>query len=293
MLIRYRHWPAVLALALLCLSCAPTVMVKYSPRPSAEAGAKRRIAFVQAAGTSAAKLQRAGQKLEICLINHFTQTPGFVVVERREIDAVLRESAFSLQAVVDERSACKAGRLLAADAIVLLKLSAVQVSTQRHELHQYLDGHASANAKMIDVETGQILASAPGEAYVSVLNRYSTPAEAEDLLVRKLAQHIAESLRPESAGRTLTLETSPNPDVRAGVRFAQEGLWEEAVAAWQELLSKRPDHAVAHYNLGIVKAAMGDAAAGRKHLERAVEVQPSKRLYLRALAAAKQARSEQ
>lgn len=268
-------------------------MVKYSPRPSAEAGAKRRIAFVQAAGTSAAKLQRAGQKLEICLINHFTQTPGFVVVERREIDAVLRESAFSLQAVVDERSACKAGRLLAADAIVLLKLSAVQVSTQRHELHQYLDGHASANAKMIDVETGQILASAPGEAYVSVLNRYSTPAEAEDLLVRKLAQHIAESLRPESAGRTLTLETSPNPDVRAGVRFAQEGLWEEAVAAWQELLSKRPDHAVAHYNLGIVKAAMGDAAAGRKHLERAVEVQPSKRLYLRALAAAKQARSEQ
>ena len=271
--------------ALAACSCTSTVTVKYAPLAGTHAGEKRKIAFVMRA--DAARTDHAARKLESYLVDQATKFPDIVVLERRHIDAALNEAALSLSAIVDESSALRVGKLLAADAIVLVELTSVQVRNQRHEMQHYFDGHANASAKAIDVETGQILSAAREAAQVSLLSRYATQAEAQDLLLRKLAEKFAASLRPDVKPLKLTLQNAPQEQIRTGVRFAQEGLWEEAVEAWTELLAAQPDHAVAHYDLGIVMAAMGQRDDARLHLERAAKLCPSERLYLRAYAAAK------
>ena len=271
--------------ALAACSCTSTVTVKYAPRAGTHAGEKRKIAFVMRA--DAPHKDYAARKLESYLVDQATKSPGIVVLERRHIDAALNEAAFSLSAVVDESSALRVGKLLAADAIVLVELTSVQVHNRLHELQYYFDGHANASAKAIDVETGQILSAAREAAQVSVLSRYSTHAEAQDLLLRKLAEKFVESLRPDVKPLKLTLQNARQEQIRAGVRFAQEGLWEEAIEAWNQLLAAQPDSAAAHYNLGIVMAAMGNRDDARLHLERAAKLCPSERLYLRAYADAK------
>lgn len=274
---------AVLLLSALSVSCTSTVTVQYTPRATV-GGPKRRIAVVQKAGEESRGLADNVRELESGLVESLTRGQRFIVLERREIATVLQETAFSLTAIVDERSACEAGKLLAADAIVLLELTGVSLVNQRHEIHHYLDGHASASAKMIHVETGQILVAAREEAYVSVIERYSTIAEARDLLLHKLAKQVATVLQPQAAKHTVLLERTANPRLRDGVRFAQEGLWEEAAEVWESLVEESPDDAVAHYDLAIANRVLGDAVGEREHLKRAIALRPSKRLYLRALA---------
>ncbi len=273
-------WPFVLALV--SVGCSTTVTVRYVPRPAP--GPTRRVAVVS---KRSERFARGQNKLEARLIDRLSRSGRFVVLERKEIDAVLRESSFSLRAVVDERTAVSAGKLLAADAIVLLSLTSEQLGVQRHEVSEYIDGHASAAVKLIDVRTGRILAAASREAYVSVIERYSTFAEARHLLLDKLADRLAAALQPEAAARTLDLEKTANGEVREGVRFAQSGLWEEAAAAWAERLKRAPDDAAAHYNLAMAQRVLGDSEEELKHLRAAVRLRPSKRLYLRALAEAK------
>jgi len=282
---------AAAALAMACASCSSTVIVNYSPRPLGD-GPERRIVFAQRGVPGKARYATEAGKVEGRLIALFTKSPGFVVLERRETDAILRETAFSLSAIVDENSAVEAGRLLAADTIVLFQLTAVQTRFQRHEVHEYIDGHASGNAEMIDVETGRILAASREEAYVSVIERYSTYAEARDLLLRKLADQLAAALQAGGKPKTVPLKSTSHPQVRNGIRFAQEGLWEEAVAAWAKVVQAAPNDAAAHYNLGRGHEALGDPDQALEHLTLAAELDPSERLYLKALAEAKRAAAQ-
>ena len=93
--------------------------------------------------------------------------------------------------------------------------------------------------------------------------------------------------QPHAAEVTVALQTTANARLREGIRFAQEGLWEEAADTWNKLIGQAPENAAAHYNLGMARRVLGDPVGEREHLEQAVALRPSERLYLRALARAK------
>jgi tetratricopeptide (TPR) repeat protein len=61
----------------------------------------------------------------------------------------------------------------------------------------------------------------------------------------------------------------------AGLLLSRERRFREAAAAFEAVLAQVPDHAAAHYELGVLEAGpLGNPAQAREHLRRALEAEP-------------------
>jgi curli biogenesis system outer membrane secretion channel CsgG len=90
-----------------------------------------------------------GRYLAERLTTRLSQTPGFNVVERRRIAAVLAELRLELSDLFRADGARQLGRALGAEAIVVGTLSD-------------LGSHVDVDVRVIDAETGAVLAGAEG-----------------------------------------------------------------------------------------------------------------------------------
>ncbi|WP_207482446.1 methyltransferase domain-containing protein [Arenibaculum pallidiluteum] len=84
---------------------------------------------------------------------------------------------------------------------------------------------------------------------------------------------------------------APAPDQAAAIDAANAlfsaGDTEGAVAAYRDLLARRPSSPQAWQNLGVVAAALGDAGASARHIARALRIAPDYDLALRNLVEAR------
>jgi tetratricopeptide (TPR) repeat protein len=67
----------------------------------------------------------------------------------------------------------------------------------------------------------------------------------------------------------------PSLNINLGAALAQAGRTEDAIAALNEAIARRPDSADAHANLGNVLAARGDWAAARREYQEALRLDPN------------------
>lgn len=81
------------------------------------------------------------------LTTRLARTGEFQVIERSRLETALKELNLAASGVIDEATAARAGRVLGAEAVVTGTLTR-------------LDGKFEINARMIDAETGNILAAA-------------------------------------------------------------------------------------------------------------------------------------
>ena len=80
----------------------------------------------------------------------------------------------------------------------------------------------------------------------------------------------------EALLRTLAASATPHPDALQllGLTLCRQGRLEEGVRALDEAIAKRPDHAAAHFNRAQAYAGLGQLAAARADLERALAIKP-------------------
>jgi curli biogenesis system outer membrane secretion channel CsgG len=173
----------------LCASALSLLVVAGALFPiSAFAGDKRRVAvmpFEYGAVTTSVGTVDVGKGINSLLITKLVQDGTYSVVDRQMLDAILKEQNLSVSDRADPSTACKIGKLLSVDAMIVVTVtqmgvdarsSAVSVQSVGMGYIPYVGSLPSlgtfrskkANAKVgidariIDVNTGEILATANG-----------------------------------------------------------------------------------------------------------------------------------
>lgn len=106
----------------------------------------------------------------------------------------------------------------------------------------------------------------PPEAYVGAF-----AARLPDFLV----PHIV----PTRYTKNIEFASGGGSDNKRGLELAKAAAWEQAQKAFAQGLAGDPNNAALHYNLAITHEALGDLDGARTEYEKALMLQPGKKLY--------------
>jgi len=159
-----RYLPLALVTAVLlstgCFSAAQLGMPSnYAKSPVFETKALWRTAVLPPTGAIPGLSQ--GQGIYDYAGMALLRTGRFTVVDRSAVDQILREQEFSYSGVVDQATAVQLGRLLGAEAVMMVSITSVFHDEFWSDTPEQRD--AELHVKIISVETSEILYTAVGQ----------------------------------------------------------------------------------------------------------------------------------
>lgn len=135
--------PVVFLVAALGAGCGtPTIRFSVTERAGTDVGEIRRVA-VAPFDCDAGSIQEAGRAASDLAVARLSQGGVFEVVERSQIERILREQAMQLEGVVNDQTAVRVGNLLGVDAMVYGSVVGDYRETPSQE------------ARKVQVDTGQ------------------------------------------------------------------------------------------------------------------------------------------
>ncbi|HDQ99054.1 MAG TPA: hypothetical protein ENN51_02030 [candidate division WOR-3 bacterium] len=162
---------ALLLLPCLLLSAGcvmtPAQMAAFGPRlnyaksPGFDAQPTWRTAVLPPTASSALEAAPTGGLYDYASMA-LMRTGRFTVVDRSAVDRLLAEQEFSYSGVVDPSSAARLGKMLGAEAVMLITVNAVKHDPFFDNSPEYRD--AQLHVKIISVETTEMLYSSLGES---------------------------------------------------------------------------------------------------------------------------------
>ncbi|HEY9840215.1 MAG TPA: CsgG/HfaB family protein, partial [Candidatus Obscuribacterales bacterium] len=218
------------------------------------------------------------------------------LVERSQLQNLLKEQAFSQSAYVDESTAPRLGQMLGANVVVLGSFQKVGDQLQ-------------ANVRFVDVETGKI----DGKRAAQVQGQFNAIFDLQKQLATELISQLNIQARPaELAELEKTVKATDSPEANRlyleGLKYLRLGdsqFLDKARDAFREALEIDADYALALAGLAEVHTRKvrdlgqlrvlppnmdfsvrgpDDAALARKYADKALALQPELPQVLRALA---------
>lgn len=289
------------AVSLLASGCSTmTVELRSNPKPPPKLADVKRIAI---GGVQSRSPLVDEQYFSGVLASKIAETQFYTVVERGKAQKLLAEQGFQMSAVVDERTATKAGQMLGVDAMVFGEVSAAKVSThqgtkafdvlqpdgttQRQvKRTAYKKGVVSVNLELVKVSTGEKILSfakteevqeppfreAIGDAQIAQLGT-------DDSIVRELVEELClqfvDGIRPLVAVGKRVIHKGESPEMERGYALAQQNLWDMAAEQWQKAVQSNSNNAAAYNNLGVAAERNGDRATAEEYYKKAVSLAPT------------------
>ena len=165
-------------------------------------------------------------------------------------------------------------------------------------------GTVAINFRVVDVETGRLLAAhSDSKSYDSekvkqsfwqrMSDKQNLKPEGEILadLSKSICEKFAQMVAPYYSEERRTLESGKG-SIQTGVKYAQAGLWPEALEEWKQAVKEMPNEPAPYYNLGLALEIQGDLDRAEKAFQTAVKME-QKKLYMNSLARVRQAKEEQ
>lgn len=227
------------------------------------------------------------------------KTNFYTVVERGEIDKVLKEQGFSMSGMVDESKAAEVGNLLGVDAIITGSGSYTHKDTKEVKTYKDKEGkthrtyyvrrtlNAEARMKIISVETGQVLgtksvAKSVSESKSSKSGYQYKALTSPKFLAKKPFQQIASSFVdyfcPSFGYQKFTFEKVKNKQFKKKIKSAKKYLKDNdikrAYPVYKAVYDNDSYSPVACYNLGIFSEATGDFIKAKELYDAAYELDP-------------------
>lgn len=175
--------------------------------------------FMMGDGGAAVNL---GKAITAMLVTEFTMREGIQVIERAQLNDMLREQDLVLSGRVDESSAIEIGKLLGAQYVLLGQASSI-VDNLRMDI------------RAVDVETSEI---------VAVLKKSDKTSELLSVVVA-LADEFGEQLDLVPPSARPEMESIPVPATIAfsrAVDYEDRGETERAIAEYERTLELHPTH---------------------------------------------------
>ncbi len=318
----------LILLSTIILSCGPTMVATQVNKP-AEINVKgiKKIAIIDFSGPA-----NSGSLAASLLTTKLLNSQFFQIFERSKIDMILEEHKLAMSGVVDESTARKVGQLLGVDALIFGEVVSFSVEPDqtgvekvekkvgtgkyrivirnkkkvREEIKKtvLVDQHyvirrgtVAVTFRVVNIETGELIASkAKSKSYDSgKLIEGRGKLKPQDAILNDLMNEIVEDfarqIAPYSVTEKLALESGKDA-IKVGVQYARNGLWDEAIEAFQTAVNQQPQNSNSHYNLGVAYQVVGDYDNAEKEFNKAIALK-NKNLYFRALSNLRKQRSDQ
>lgn len=138
---------------------------------------KFKIAITKFVNKTKYGAQRLGTSASDILVTELAKTNRFILIERGNLDQIIKEQRFSLSDLFDEtQNTIKIGRLLGVNAIITGSISQFGVHISSSDViiggSKKQTAEATVDVRVIDVNTGQIMLADSGRGVVS--KKYST-----------------------------------------------------------------------------------------------------------------------
>lgn len=250
-------------LAIAIVSCAPSAKVPVTRPAEINLMGVKRIAIGDIEGN-------AGTTLSDVLAQNLFESGHYEVLDRQNLNSLMREHNLNLSGAVNEETSAKIGELLGASALIFGRSNAQYRVTNDRDVytdgagkkHLYYvktgEGRLNTTLKVVDLKTGKILA-------IKNFNEEKTDETEEEgryppdpdrdmvlsSLINNTAQKFMKMIAPYVEYVRVEFEKSDNPSVKAGIFSAQSGQWETARAQFKNAAGENPTEAAAWYNLGL------------------------------------------
>jgi len=159
-------------------------------------------------------------------------------------------------------------------------------------------GTVAVNFRVVDVETGRLLvAHSDSKSYSSgkvVEGSYRELKPAGEILQdlsSQLVEKFVGMISPHKVSERRVIE-SGSGKIYEGKKFAQAGLWDEAIACWKEAIQRMPKVSAGYYNLGLAYEIKGDLDRAETLFKKAASLN-QKKLYMEAILRVRKEKEEQ
>ena len=169
---KYSTLAALGAALVLAAGCAPKAPAQApaAPEPTytiTTTGPKKRVGIVKFENkASFAKRHRVGQAIVDIVTTELARTNAFILVERQELDEVLKEQALGQSGAVDNATAAQAGRVLGLQAMIIGTISEFGAKTEHVDAmlvkSKKLVTRAVVDVRLVDTTTGEIIYAGSG-----------------------------------------------------------------------------------------------------------------------------------
>lgn len=245
-------------------SCAPSIRVPILKPAEINLRGINNIAIGNISGN-------IGPSVADILTSRLFESEKFTVVDRQNLDRIMREHQLNLSGAVDQETAAKMGELTGAACLIIgnarmkYRLNRRKGKARKdkegkwHQTHK-VEGIAKviSTLKVIGLTTGKILAvkTIKKEASDSDWETDSWPADPDkDSIVSSAVNDMIDAFMKMIAPYTVYIkvkfEKSDLPESESAINFAQQGLWKDALEQFKLAKNKAPTEPGLWYNLGI------------------------------------------
>jgi len=159
-------------------------------------------------------------------------------------------------------------------------------------------GSVGANFRIVKVETGQLAAvHSDMKTFVSDKIYRDTgevlPPKAQILtdLSRVLCEEFVHMIAPHTVTESWYIE-SGDDRIKEGTKYAEAGLWPEAMEVWSAAIRENPDDPAGYYNLGLAYEVQGDLDKAEEYYGEALRLKMDNH-YMAAISRIRQTREDQ
>ncbi|MBN2104991.1 tetratricopeptide repeat protein [bacterium] len=159
-------------------------------------------------------------------------------------------------------------------------------------------GTVSINFRVVNVETGQLLAvHSDSKSYDSgkVIEGSGKSLKPQGQILAELSRDITRKFVNMVSIHEVTQQLFVEPgkdNIDVGRKYAENGLWPEAVEAWKQAVQILPNESAGYYNLGVAFEIDGDYDKAEAMYKKAMALKQKKR-YMQAISRIRDARADQ
>jgi curli biogenesis system outer membrane secretion channel CsgG len=158
-------------------------------------------------------------------------------------------------------------------------------------------GTVAVNFRVVGIQDGRLLAArSDSKSYnsgkVYDQNSNTLPPEGQILsdLSNALSTEFVRMIAPFTIAESREIESGKG-DIDTGKKYAQAGLWDEAIEAFRRATVVMPQESAGFYDLGVAYEVRGDLDLAEAAYKKAVGINP-KPLYMNAIARIRKARED-
>lgn len=254
----------ILALGLIMSNCAPSTRVPVTRPAEINLMGTESIAIGDITGN-------VGRDLSDSITQKLFQSGRYEVLDRENINRIMREHNLNLSGAVDASTAASIGNLVGASALIFGSSDAqFRQTTERQKYHnkkgkghyyvytKNAEARVNTMLKVVDLETGKILAvkNFTEEETDRLSERNQWPPDPDrrpliDSAINKTSESFMKMIAPYTDYVHVEFENSDSSESKTGIEFAKSGQWDEALNQFQRATDKYPKDAAAWYNLGL------------------------------------------
>ncbi len=244
--------------------CAPSVKIPVTRPAEINLTGVKRIAIGDIGG-------KGGNTLSDLITQRLFESGYFEILDRQNLDRMMREHKLNISGVVDENTAVSMGKLLGASALIFGDCNThyrrrTKISKPYKEkkggtykyYYKYGDASVSTMLKVVDLQTGRILAvknfMEKSSAETSEKNQWPEDPDRGSLIgkaINSTADRFMKMIAPYTEYVKVEFENPDIPESKTGINFAKAGQWDEALLQFKQATESRPDDAGAWFNLGL------------------------------------------